>query len=79
MLYFIRVDMVMVSLHSNKTLTKAGGFSYWLFYLFTFQMSPFLFSPPYTPYSSPSPCICEGAPPPIHYHYTALASPTLGH
>ena len=41
---------------------------YWLFYLFTFQMlSPFLVSPPQTPYPIPlAPCLYEGASLPTH-------------
>jgi hypothetical protein len=49
-------------------------FSFWISYLFTFQMLfPFPVSTPQTPIPSPSLCFCEGAPPPI-----ALAFPFTG-
>jgi hypothetical protein len=43
---------------------------YWLFYLFTFQvLSPFLISPPKTPYPiSPPPFFYEGALPLLPHH-----------
>jgi hypothetical protein len=62
--------------------TEGGGdLFYWIFSLFKFQMfSSFQVSPPETPpIPSPSPCLYEGAPPPLtHSCLPILAFPYTG-
>jgi hypothetical protein len=59
---------------------NANIYFYWVFYLFTFQMSSFSVSPPQTPYSIPltPPSMRVLLHPFTHLHLTSLAFPYTG-
>ena len=71
MLFFIRLALVMVSVHSSKTLTKTGVLSFWAnmhLSVSTYYVSSFVIELPHSGWCPPGSSICLGISPHPRQH-----------